>query len=153
MVGDGDQKEEAKKIIEELKLKDKITLVPFRQDVPDILAAADIFVLPSLWEGLPIGLLEAMAMGKAIIASNVDGTSEIIVHQENGWLIETKDLVSNLAKAITKISQDEENRKRLGKNARNTVSERFNAKNMTRTIENIYLEIWGRLKGRSVNKS
>lgn len=153
MVGDGDQKEEAKKIIEELKLKDKITLVPFRQDVPDVLAAADIFVLPSLWEGLPIGLLEAMAMGKAIIASNVDGTSEIIVDQENGWLIETKNLVSNLAKAIVILSKNEENRKRLGKNARNTVSERFNAKNMTRQIENIYMEIWGRLKARSLNKS
>jgi glycosyltransferase involved in cell wall biosynthesis len=153
MVGDGDQVEEARKIIEELKLKDKITLVPFRQDVPDVLASADIFVLPSLWEGLPIGLLEAMAMGKAIIASNVDGTSEIIFHQENGWLIETKDLVSNLAKAIIIISKDEENRKRLGQNARNTVSERFNAKTMTRQIENIYLEIWGRLKAQSVKKS
>ncbi|HUQ64514.1 MAG TPA: glycosyltransferase, partial [Flavitalea sp.] len=77
MVGDGDEKEAAIKIITESGLGENITLCSFRQDVPDVLAAADIFVLPSLWEGLPIGLLEAMAMGKAIIASNVDGTSEI----------------------------------------------------------------------------
>ncbi|MES1160722.1 MAG: glycosyltransferase family 4 protein, partial [Bacteroidota bacterium] len=89
MVGDGDQKGEATRIVETAGLHDKITFWPFRQDVPDILAAADIFVLPSLWEGLPIGLLEAMAMGKAVIATNVDGTKEVVQDQHNGLLIES----------------------------------------------------------------
>jgi glycosyltransferase involved in cell wall biosynthesis len=84
MVGDGDQKQEAVELIAKEGTGDQITLVPFRLDVPDIIAAADIYVLPSLWEGLPIALLEAMAMGKAVIGTKVDGTSEVIQDRENG---------------------------------------------------------------------
>jgi glycosyltransferase involved in cell wall biosynthesis len=143
MVGDGDQKQEAIEWISKLQQKDrdKITLEPFRQDVPDVLAAADIFVLPSLWEGLPIGLLEAMAMGKAVIASNVDGTSEIIKHDENGWLVETDNLISDLAVALDVLSKDEERRKRYQRKAISTISDRYNAATMTRKIENIYADV------------
>ena len=141
MVGDGDQKNEAIVLIEKLGLKNKITLEAFRQDVPDVLAAADIFVLPSLWEGLPIGLLEAMAMGKTVIASNVDGTSEVVQHNENGWLIETDDLIANLGKALIELSGDEERRNRYQQQAVKTVNEKYNASTMTRQIENIYLQV------------
>ncbi|HEY8388645.1 MAG TPA: glycosyltransferase, partial [Parasegetibacter sp.] len=78
LVGQGDQEAEARAMIEQLGISDSVTMSPFRKDVPDCLAAADVYVLPSLWEGLPIGLLEAMAMGKAVIASEVDGTKEIV---------------------------------------------------------------------------
>jgi glycosyltransferase involved in cell wall biosynthesis len=74
MVGDGEQKEKAIELIHELGLQDKVNLQPFRQDVPELLASSDIFVLPSLWEAFPIALLEAMSMGKAVIGTNVDGT-------------------------------------------------------------------------------
>lgn len=141
MVGDGDQKEEAIRLINDLNIKEKVTLEKFRQDVPDVLASADIFVLPSLWEGLPIGLLEAMAMGKAIIASNVDGTSEIIKNNENGILVETDQLVPNLVSALAELSKDKSKRERLEQAAVKTVSERFNASNMTRQIEKIYHEV------------
>jgi glycosyltransferase involved in cell wall biosynthesis len=141
MVGDGDQKEEAVALIERLRLKDKIKLESFRQDVPDVLNAADIFVLPSLWEGLPIGLLEAMAMGKAVIASNVDGTSEVIQHDQNGWLVETEGLVSNLSNALVQLGTDETKRKRYQYAALQTVNEKYNAANMTRTIEDLYRQV------------
>jgi glycosyltransferase involved in cell wall biosynthesis len=68
MVGDGEQKEEAIRLIQKLGIQDKVILQPFRQDIPDVLAAVDIFVLPSLWEAFPIALLEAMSMGKAVLA-------------------------------------------------------------------------------------
>jgi glycosyltransferase involved in cell wall biosynthesis len=141
LVGDGDQKEEAVQLIGQLQLKDRITLERFRQDVPDVLAAADIFVLPSLWEGLPIGLLEAMAMGKTIIASRVDGTKEIIEHGVNGWLVETEDLVNQLRDALVQLAGDEATRKRFSMQAMDTVRQRFNAADMTRKIENIYREV------------
>jgi glycosyltransferase involved in cell wall biosynthesis len=141
LVGDGDQKEEAVRLIDQLQLQDRITLEKFRQDVPDVLAAADIFVLPSLWEGLPIGLLEAMAMGKAIIASRVDGTKEIIEHGVNGWLVDTEDLVNQLRDALVQLAGDEATRKRFSMQAMDTVRQRFNAADMTRKIENIYREV------------
>lgn len=141
MVGDGDQKEEAIQLIEQLQLTKNITLEKFRQDVPHVLACADIFVLPSLWEGLPIGLLEAMAMGKTIIASNVDGTSEIIEHGVNGWLVQTDSLIDNTAKAIVALSRDPELRKQFQQQAKETVTERFNATSMTRQIEQLYIEV------------
>jgi glycosyltransferase involved in cell wall biosynthesis len=141
MVGDGDQKEEAIELISKLKLQNKITLQSFRQDVPSILAASDIFVLPSLWEGLPIGLLEAMSMGKAVIASNVDGTSEIIEHNRNGWLVETNDLVTNTAEALIHLSKDEEMRRRFSEKARATITQRFNAATMTGEIEQLYNKV------------
>jgi glycosyltransferase involved in cell wall biosynthesis len=138
MVGDGDQKETAVKRIDELGLKNKISLVSFRQDVPDILAAADIYVLPSLWEGLPIGLLEAMAMGKAVIGTRVDGTSEVIEDNRNGLMVETSDLVKELEEKLLLLAGDPELRKKLQQNAISAVSERFNGVSMTRQIEELY---------------
>jgi glycosyltransferase involved in cell wall biosynthesis len=140
MVGDGDQRNEADVIIKQYGLQHKITLESFRKDVPDILAAADVFVLPSLWEGLPIGLLEAMAMGKAVIATNVDGTSEVITHNKNGMLIETDGLVQNLTEALLKLSVDKEMKSRFERNAMKTIDENYDAADMTRRIEQVYLQ-------------
>jgi glycosyltransferase involved in cell wall biosynthesis len=141
MVGDGDQKNEALQLINQLHLNEQVTLETFRQDVPDVLAAADIFILPSLWEGLPIGLLEAMAMGKAIIASNADGTREIIEHNKNGLMVPIETLQKSLTDALILLSSNEEMRTNFEQNARTTITERFNAAAMTRTIENIYTDI------------
>jgi len=145
MVGDGDEKAQAKNLVNELGVQDHVTLESFRQDVPDVLAAADIFVLPSLWEGLPIGLLEAMAMGKAVIASNVDGTCEIVEHGKNGMLVETEGLVPNLAAALAELAGDAGKRAAFSSAARQTVNENFNAATMTRKIEKIYSRLAGDL--------
>ena len=141
MVGDGEQKAEAVEILNASGASKNVLLSPFRQDVPDILAAADIFVLPSLWEGLPIALLEAMAMGKAIIASKVDGTKEIISHKENGYLIDIENLQDNLTKALLELSDNKNLREQMEKAARHTVKDRFNAVTMTEQIQKIYQQV------------
>jgi glycosyltransferase involved in cell wall biosynthesis len=138
MVGDGDEKSAALVLAKELSIEKNIIFLPFRQDVPAILNAADIFILPSLWEGLPIGLLEAMSMGKAVIATKVDGTSEIVKHQDNGFLIDVNNLQHNLAEAIILLASDSHLRQKFGANAIETVKHHFNAASMTRQIENIY---------------
>jgi glycosyltransferase involved in cell wall biosynthesis len=140
MVGEGDEKAEATRIVETAGLSDKITFWPFRQDVPDILAAADIFVLPSLWEGLPIGLLEAMAMGKAVIATNVDGTKEVVQDRQNGLLIESGDIPA-LTNALVILGNNKTLRQEFGRRALETVHQKYDATGMTREIENVYTSV------------
>lgn len=84
LVGEGDLKEEAIKYIQEHNLSSIFYICNFRKDVPDLLNAIQVFCLPSLWEGLSIALLEAMAMKKAIVATPTDGTIEIIIPEING---------------------------------------------------------------------
>jgi glycosyltransferase involved in cell wall biosynthesis len=137
MVGSGDQEVQAHDMVKQLGITDHVVFAPFRQDVPDVLAAADIFVLPSLWEGLPIGLLEAMAMGKAIIGTKVDGTSEVIKDNVNGLLLPVETLDDTLPQTILQLT-DVSLRTRLGVQARATISATYSAATMTRQIESIY---------------
>lgn len=141
MVGDGDEKQQALDMVKKAGIGNRVIFQHFRQDVPDVLAAADIFVLPSLWEGLPIGLLEAMSMGKAIIASNVDGTTDIIEHEKNGYLIELAEMDAVLPSAIIAMANDTALRTALGAKARETVKHNFNAADMTRKIEAQYQKL------------
>lgn len=138
MVGDGELKREADALVAASGMSDKIFMQTFRQDVPDILAAADIYVLPSLWEGLPLGLLEAMAMGKAVIASKADGTKEVIQHNGNGIMVSVENLEEEVAKAINLIASDAALRARLGEQARATITTTYSAGKMTRQVEEIY---------------
>jgi glycosyltransferase involved in cell wall biosynthesis len=141
LVGDGDQKPEALSLVKQLNIEDKIIFQPFRQDIPDLLAAADIYALPSLWEGLPIGLLEAMSMEKAIIGTMVDGTSEVLENNKNGLLIPVENLENNLVDAIILLAENKVLRQKLGQAARATISEKYSAENMTREVEEIYFRL------------
>lgn len=138
MVGDGELKREADALVAASGMSSTIFMQTFRQDVPDILAAADIYVLPSLWEGLPLGLLEAMAMGKAVIASKADGTKEVIQHNGNGIMVNVENLEDEVANAINLIASDAALRARLGEQARATITTTYSAAKMTRQVEEIY---------------
>jgi glycosyltransferase involved in cell wall biosynthesis len=140
MVGEGDLKEEAIRLAHSLSISDRVIFQPFRQDIPDILNAIDVYCLASLWEGLSIGLLEAMAMGKAVVASRVDGTVEVIKDNYNGILVEPAH-PAQLAKAILLLCNDRSVRERLGAQAKQTVDQEFNALKMTQQIENQYLTL------------
>jgi glycosyltransferase involved in cell wall biosynthesis len=152
MVGEGDQQARAVETVNQLGLGHNIHFQSFRQDVPDVLAAADIFVLPSLWEGLPIGLLEAMAMGKAVIASDVDGTSEIVQNGVNGLLIPTEQLVGHLTEALVVLAKDAVLRRHFGDKAIETVNGKYNAAVMTREIERIYTGLYERHSSTTITK-
>ena len=141
MVGDGELKAEADELVARSAVKEKIVMQTFRQDVPDILAAADMYVLPSLWEGLPLGLLEAMAMGKAVIASKADGTKEVIQPNINGIMVNVESLEADVTHAIVQLASDANLRARLGEQARATVTSGFSAAGMTRQVEEIYLRL------------
>lgn len=136
-VGDGDLKEEVISLAKQLNVFSRIIFIDFRQDVPNILNAIDIYCLPSLWEGLPIGLLEAMAMEKAIIATAIDGTKEVLVNMENGVLIPVSS-PEKLSEALLLVSGCAELRASLGKKAGETIAKDFSVEQMTRKIEDVY---------------
>jgi glycosyltransferase involved in cell wall biosynthesis len=136
-VGDGDLKEDVIKLAKELNVFSRIIFMDFRQDVPNILNAVDIYCLPSLWEGLPIGLLEAMAMRKAIVATAIDGTKEVIQTMENGIVIPVKS-PQKLADALSLLAGNKEMRLSMGKKAFETIEHEFNVEKMTRKIEKVY---------------
>jgi len=137
IVGDGDLKADMLALAKELKLESRIIFQNFRDDIPVILNGIDIFCLPSLWEGLPIALLEAMAMRKAIIATAIDGTKDLVKHMENGLLIAPLS-PDQLAEAIQLLVNDAPLRKKLGDQAGITVKENFNIGTMTRKVEAEY---------------
>lgn len=140
MVGDGELKAAAREEVDRLKINGHVTFEQFRSDVVDILEATDIYCLPSLWEGLPIGLLEAMGMSLPVIATDVDGSREIVDNRQNGLLIPPKDSVA-LTHALLTMASEEELRTKMGHAARNTVEERYGVEEMVKKIENIYTNL------------
>lgn len=78
----------------------------FRTDIPEVLNTFDIYTLPSLWEGLPIGMLEAMAMRKAIVATPVDGTKEAILEGQMDYWFPVNRMKHSLRNALTKAKRN-----------------------------------------------
>lgn len=140
MVGEGDLKAAAVQLATDLGIAHRVVFDNFRTDVPAVLNAVDIYCLPSLWEGFPIGVLEAMAMGKAVIASDVDGTKEAIQHEETGLLVPPRN-ISALVLAISRLLVDKALRKGLQINAQRSIATNFDAKQMTRKIEKLYQQL------------
>ena len=136
-VGEGDMDAEVDAYIQQHQIQGYIYRSPFRTDVPDLLHSIDIYCLPSLWEGLSIALLEAMAMRKAIIATPTDGTKEVMEHEKNGLIIPFDD-VSALANAIGTFYEDRGLMDNCSRQARKYVAERFNAKRVAESVSAIY---------------
>ncbi|MCC5929933.1 MAG: glycosyltransferase family 4 protein [Cyclobacteriaceae bacterium] len=142
-IGDGDLREETEAAVEILQKNGaNIIFDTFRTDIPDVLAAIDVYCLPSLWEGLPIGLLEAMAMKKAVIASAVDGTMEVIKDGVNGLLVEPKN-TDQLSDCIIKLHLNHSLRTQLGEEALKTVRENYSIQHMTKEVEKVYEQLLG----------
>ena len=139
-VGEGDMDGEVDAYIQQHQMKGYLFRSPFRTDVPDLLHCIDVYCLPSLWEGLSIALLEAMAMRKAIIATPTDGTKEVIEHQKNGLVVQFDD-VPALAKSIGVFYENKVMKEECANQAWKFVTERFNAKRVAESVSTIYSEI------------
>jgi glycosyltransferase involved in cell wall biosynthesis len=109
------------------------------EKIPDYLDQADIFVLPSLSEGLPIVILEAMACGLPIVATRVGGIPDIIEEDVNGYLVESGDF-QGLADKIIFLLENQPLKHRISKNNRIKVQE-YDWKNVIKQLESIYFEI------------
>ncbi len=98
----------------ELGISDHVTLTGYREDMLALLQGFDLFVLPSLWEGLGIVLLEAMAYEKAIVASRVGGVTDVVVEEQTGILIPPRDPRA-LSKSIVRMLRDPSRREEMGR--------------------------------------
>jgi glycosyltransferase involved in cell wall biosynthesis len=115
-----------------------VRFLGYRSDIPDLVSALDTYVLPSLWEGLPLALLEGLAIGVPLVATTVGGNPEVIVPGENGYLVPPKDEVA-LADAILRVKAGgpafaHEVRER----GRSRFERAFSEEAMTRAHESLY---------------
>jgi glycosyltransferase involved in cell wall biosynthesis len=147
IVGNGDLKDSSIELAKKLKVDSHIIFQDFRQDTPNVLSGIDIYCLPSLWEGLPIGLLEAMAMEKAIVATPVDGTREVVKNGFSGILVQQQSPIE-LANAIIHFHNNKDIIQLYGKNARESIEKRFEVRRMVNEVEEIYSTL---LKNQSIN--
>lgn len=140
LVGEGPQDEDLKSLSRELGIFDKIRFTGFRLDRLEFLRGFDVFVLPSRSEGTPRCLMESMAAGRAIIASDIPGCKDLIQHEETGLLYEV-DNVSMLSEQIEKMAASEVLRHKLSENALAFVGERYSATRMARDYDELYSNI------------
>ncbi|MDR2818491.1 MAG: glycosyltransferase family 4 protein [Endomicrobium sp.] len=140
MVGDGEQRKELEGLRDSLNLKNKVFMLGWRTDIAEILKVSDIFVLTSLWEGLPCTIVEAMCCSKPVVANAVDGVKEIVVKGETGFLIEP----NNYAKTAEKIMyllNDETALKNMSAKACASIGQEYDIHHNLKQHEKLYLQL------------
>ena len=137
IVGDGPEKSNLEKLADELKISEDFLFPGYREDILDIINAMDIFVLSSFHEGIPIALLEAMALEKPIVATKVGGIPEVVTDQISGILVEPDD-PEKLAQKSLYLLQEREVRKKMGSEAKRKIEESFTAERMAQRVLEIY---------------
>ena len=141
VIGTGPLKNELEELSRSLKINKNVTFLGFRSNIIDYLEQADIFVLPSLWEGMPVALMEAMACGLPCLASNVGGVKELIDNNINGILVEPKDVDALYENMLRLINSSSEVGDKLGTGARRKIVECYSKKAMITKLEEIYLGV------------
>jgi glycosyltransferase involved in cell wall biosynthesis len=140
LIGSGEHEETYKSLAKELKIDHLITFHGESNEVPTFLNQADVFVLTSIFEALPLSICEAMSVGIPILASNVGGIHEMVKNDYNGYLVPAKDHTF-LAERIKQLIRDEKLLKRLGENSRKTFDETFSIHKMWTCTENYIKQI------------
>lgn len=140
LAGEGPERRNLEEQIRSTDLDARVVLLGHRDDIPDLLAVCDLFVLPSLYEGLPVVVLEAMAAGKPVIATAVGGTSEAVVYGQTGLLVPPADPAA-LSRAIRMLLDNTEMGRRLARAGRCRVYRDFAAPTMVRRVTDVYDEI------------
>jgi glycosyltransferase involved in cell wall biosynthesis len=145
IAGDGSEREKLERLAETLGVREEVAFLGFVSDMPAFLSSIDIFVLPSLFEGLGVAALEAMAAARPVIASDVGGLSELVADGETGLLAAPGDSPA-LARAISRMVSEPERIRAMGENARARVEKYFTMEQMAKKNESYYYDL---LEGRS----
>lgn len=140
LVGDGILRKEIERLINKFGLQEQVILLGWRRDVPKILQAIDVFVLTSLWEGLPISVLEAMLSCKPVISTNTGGVAEIIVEKETGFLVAPGD-VQTMAKDLACLLEDAGLKNRIGNRAKDSLGTGYRLEKMVENTDRLYRDL------------
>lgn len=140
VVGEGPERERLKDLIEETEIGSNVTMIGFRENVAPFLRKIDVYIHPSIHEPFGISILEAMAAGKCVVASRVEGVPEIITEGENGLLVPAADKEA-LAEAIIAVLNDSLHTKKMGENGRKIVEAKFNIEKTAESYQNLYIKI------------
>lgn len=138
--GRGPLNEKYEEFIYDNGLENKVKLLGFRKDINDILNLTDIFIMPSLREGLPMSMMEAMEKGIPVIASNIRGCKDLIIDGVNGLLVDLEE-ENGFKDAICKLLDNEDLRKEMGENNKVKIKEYY-IENVLKQMEPIYDEIF-----------
>ena len=138
--GDGPARDDIEREIKELNIGDRVRVLGYRNDIPELLSRCSIFVLPSLFEGHPLSIMEAMAAGKPVIASDIRGVDEIIVNGVSGYLVPPRNPEA-LASAIRTLLEDKELSGRIAEAGRRRIENEFSADTMTNKVTGIYEDL------------
>jgi glycosyltransferase involved in cell wall biosynthesis len=140
IAGDGELRPQVEQLLRDLGLESIVRLLGWRHDVPQLLQAADIFMLTSVFEGLPRGVLQAMAAAVPVVATAVDGTPEVVEHGRTGLLV-PPNRPEEAAAALLELAADAGLRLRCGRAARERIDARFDVRRMVRRLDRIYLSL------------
>jgi glycosyltransferase involved in cell wall biosynthesis len=140
LAGEGPERVGLEALAAELGIAERVLFLGYRDDIPQLLAACDVFSLPSLYEGSSLAVLEAMAARRAVVSSAIGGTDELIEDGESGVLVAPGE-VEPLAAALRQLLADGERRERLGRRARERVEADFTPAAMRDRIVAIYEEL------------
>jgi glycosyltransferase involved in cell wall biosynthesis len=140
LVGDGPSRGELENLVQQLRIGENVIFLGKRRDMPEVYASMDIFALPSLEEGMPLVILEALAAGKPVVATPVGDIPKLIRHQETGFLVNPQD-VAGLRDAILRLIAQPELRDQLAANGHARVEHHYSSDAMARQYENVYESI------------
>ena len=140
VVGEGSIRSDLMTQTRDLRISKDVVFLGHREDTDALLQALDIFALPSLSEGIPMALLEAMAASRAVVASRVGGVPEIVEDGTEGFLVESMD-VHGLAEKCLRLIQSPELAQKMGQAARARVERNFSAESMAHQVALLYREV------------
>jgi glycosyltransferase involved in cell wall biosynthesis len=140
LAGDGPLRAELEAEAAALGVGDRIAFLGRRTDIPELLAACDVFALPSLFEGTSLAVLEAMAAGRAVVSSAIGGTDELVEDGRTGLLVAPGD-AGALAGALKRLLADPALRATMGARARERAHSEFTRQEMAKRVERVYAEV------------
>jgi glycosyltransferase involved in cell wall biosynthesis len=137
LAGDGSCRTELELLAQELAVADRVHFLGHRLDAPDVMAMFDVYCLPSIYEGMPLSILEAWSAGKPVVATDVTGIRDIVVHETNGLLVPVND-PDRLADGIRRVLADQDLAERIAAQGRKFALEQCGMARMVGQYEDLY---------------